>query len=64
MVKKKIKKKAKARKGLTPLQKIKKELGKLEVLHEKEEAIVDKITEIIDEKDNLDDINENWEGTD
>ena len=57
-------KKKKARKKLTPLQKIKKELGKLEVLHEKEEAIVDNITDIIDEEDYLDDINENWEGTD
>ena len=34
------KKKAKARKRLTPLQKIRKELGKLEALHEKENAIV------------------------
>ena len=48
----------------TPLQKIKAQLNKLEKLHEKEEAIVEKITEIIDEEDYLDDINENWEGTD
>tara|TARA_Y100001951_G_C11149337_1_gene188222 strand:+ start:461 stop:613 length:153 start_codon:yes stop_codon:yes gene_type:complete len=47
----------------TPLQKIKAQLDKLEKLHEKEEAIVEKITEIIDEEEN-EDINENWEGTD
>mgnify|MGYP003628818537 FL=1 len=63
MVKKKTKKKA--RKRLTPLQKIRKELGNLEALHAKEEAIVEKITEIIDEEENdIDDTNENWEGTD
>ena len=38
MVKKKAKKKA--RKRLTPLQQIRKELAKLEALHEKEEVIV------------------------
>ena len=47
----------------TPLQKIKAQLDKLEKLHEKEEAIVEKITEIIEEEEN-EDINENWEGTD
>jgi len=47
----------------TPLQKIKAQLDKLEKLHAKEEAIVEKITEIIDEEEN-EDINENWEGTD
>ena len=47
----------------TPLQKIKAQLDKLEKLHEKEEAIVEKITEIIDEEEN-EDVNENWEGTD
>ena len=47
----------------SPLQKIKAQLDKLEKLHEKEEAIVEKITEIIDEEEN-EDINENWEGTD
>ena len=56
--------KKKTRKKLTPLQKIKKELGKLEALHAKEEAIVEKITDIIEEEEGLDDINENWEGTD
>ena len=55
-------KKKKARKKLTPLQKIKKELGKLEALHAKEEAIVEKITDIIEEEEN-EDISENWEGT-
>ena len=53
MVKKKAKKKA--RKKLTPLEKIRKELDKLEALHAKEEAIVEKITDIIDEEDN------NWD---
>ena len=61
----KTKKKAKARKRLTPLQQIRKELTKLEALHTKEEAIVEKIEEIIDEAEfEEDDINENWEGTD
>jgi hypothetical protein len=47
----------------TPLQKIKAQLDKLEKLHAKEEVIVEKITEIIDEEEN-ENINENWEGTD
>ena len=47
----------------TPLQKIKAQLDKLEKLHEKEEALIEKITEIRDEEEN-EDINENWEGTD
>ena len=47
----------------TPLQKIKTQLDKLEKLHTKEEAIVEKITDIIEEEEN-EDINENWEGTD
>ena len=47
----------------TPLQKIKTQLDRLEKLHEKEEAIIEKVTEIIDEEEN-EDINENWEGTD
>ena len=41
--------KKKARKSLTPLEKIKKELDKLEKLKEKENAIVEKINEIIEE---------------
>ena len=50
----------------TPLQKIKAQLDKLEKLHEKEEVIVEKITEIIDEEgeNNIEVINENWEGND
>ena len=46
----------------TPLQKIKTQLDKLEKLHEKENAVVEKITEIIEEEEN-EDVNENWEGT-
>ena len=46
----------------SPLQNIKKQLGKLEKLHKKEEAIVEKINEIIEEEGN--NINEDWEGTD
>jgi len=64
MVKKKAKKKA--RKRLTPLQQIRKELTKLEALHTKEEAIVEKIDEIIDEaqadEDSFD--FDKWDGTD
>ena len=57
--------KKKARKKLTPLQKIRKELQKLEALHAKEEAVVESIEGIIDEAEfEEDDINENWEGTD
>ena len=64
MVKKKTKKRA--RKRLTPLEKIQKELAKLEALHAKEEAIVENITDIIDEaqedENNYD--FDKWEGTD
>ena len=63
MVKKKAKKKA--RKHQTPLDKIRKQLDKLEALHAKEEAIVENITEIIDDaqedEDNFD--FDKWEGT-
>ena len=64
MVKKKAKKKAGKR--LTPLQQIRKQLDKLEALHEKEEAIVEKITDIIDEEENKDEgfDFDKWEGTD
>ena len=54
----------------TPLQKIKTQLDRLEKLHEKEEALIEKITEIIDEEEEkefdngAENINENWEGTD
>ena len=60
------KKKAKSRKRLTPLEKIQKELNKLEALHAKEEAIVENITEIIDEaQENNEDYDlDKWEGTD
>ena len=36
---------------LTPLQRIQKELDKLAALHEKEEAIIEKIEEIISEEE-------------
>ena len=45
----------------TPLQKIKTQLDKLNKLHEKEEIIVEKINEIIEEE--KDDYNFEWEGT-
>ena len=61
MVKRKAKKKV--RKKLTPLQKIRKELDKLEALHAKEEAIVEKITDIIDEGEDDDIDFDKWEGT-
>ena len=49
----------------TPLEKIKKELDKLENLHEKQNAIVEKITEIIDEAEGSEDYDfDKWEGTD
>jgi len=49
----------------TPLQKIKAQVNKLNKLHEKEEAIVEKILGIIAEiaeEENVD-VNEDWEGT-
>ena len=61
----KTKKKAKARKRLTPLQQIRKELNKLEALHTKEEAIVEKIEEIIDEAEEDEAFDfDKWDGTD
>ena len=46
-----VKKKAKAKKKkLSPLDKIRKELAKLEALHEKENDVVEKINDIIDEE--------------
>ena len=42
--------KKKARKKLSPLDKIRKELDKLEALHAKEEAIVESINDILDEE--------------
>ena len=55
--------KKRSKKKLTPLERIRKELDKLEALHEKENDIVEKITDIIDEEDD-DDWDEKWEGTD
>ena len=58
--------KKKTRKKQTPLDKIKKQLDKLEALHAKEEAIVENITDIIeeaqDDEENYD--FDKWEGTD
>ena len=64
MAKKKTKKKA--RKRLTPLEKIRKELDKLEALHDKENDVVEKIEEIIDDAqaDEEDYDFDKWEGTD
>ena len=61
------KKKKKAKKRLTPLDKIKKQLDKLEALHAKEEAIIDNISEIIEDQEDINmpeyaDVG--WEGTD
>ena len=38
----------------TPLQKIQKELDKLAALHSKEEAIIEKVEEIIEDAENED----------
>ena len=55
----------KAKKKKTPLEKIGKELEKLEKLHDKENAIVEKINDIIEEGEEDDDIDfDKWEGTD
>ena len=59
-----VKKTKKARKKVSPLNKIRKELDKLEALHEKENAIVEKITDIIDEEDNDWDYSVSYGGTD
>jgi len=61
------KKKKKAKKRLTPLDKIKKQLDKLEALHVKEEAIIENINEIIEDQEDINmpeyaDVG--WEGTD
>ena len=61
------KKKKKAKKRLTPLDKIKKQIDKLEALHGKEEAIIDNINEIIEDQEDINmpeyaDVG--WEGTD
>ena len=49
-----IKPKKRSKKKLTPLERIRKELDKLEALHEKENDIVEKITDIIDEEEDED----------
>ena len=62
--------KAKKKKKKTPtekvLDKIKKQLEKLEALHEKENAIVETINDLIDEaqEDDEDYDFDKWEGTD
>jgi len=56
--------KKRSKKKLTPLEKIRKELDKLEALHEKENDIVEKITDIIDEEEEEDDWDDKFEGTD
>ena len=52
----------------SPLQNIKKQLDKLEKLHEKEEIIIEKINtiiEIVEEGDENEDYDfDKWEGTD
>jgi len=54
-------------KNKSPLDKIKKQLDKLEALHGKEEAIIDNINEIIEDQEDINmpeyaDVG--WEGTD
>ena len=61
---KKAKKAKRAKKQLTPLEKIRRELDKLEKLHDKENAIVEKITDIIDDEEDVDYDFDKWEGTD
>ena len=56
--------KKRSKKKLTPLEKIRKELDKLEALHDKENDIVEKITDIIDEEEEEDDWDDKFEGTD
>ena len=55
------------KKNKSPLDKIKKQLDKLEALHAKEEAIIDNISEIIEDQEDINmpeyaDVG--WEGTD
>ena len=52
--------KKKARKKLSPLDKIRKELDKLEALHAKEEAIVESINDILDEENFKDEDDFEW----
>jgi hypothetical protein len=53
-------KKKKARKKLSPLDKIRKELDKLAALHAKEEAIVESINDIIDDEKFKDEEDFEW----
>ena len=53
-------KKKKARKKLSPLDKIRKELDKLAALHAKEEAIVESINDIIDDEKFKDEDDFEW----
>ena len=53
------------KKNKSPLDKIKKQLDKLEALHVKEEAIIENINEIIEEGSEEEDYDfDKWEGTD
>ena len=52
------------KKNKSPLDKIKKQLGKLEALHEKEEAIIENINEIIEEGEEDSWENMSYGGTD
>ena len=52
--------KKKARKKLSPLDKIRKELDKLAALHAKEEAIVESINDIIDDEKLKDEDDFDW----
>jgi len=54
-------KKKKARKKLSPLDKIRKELDKLEALHEKENAIAENINDIIDDEKFKDEEDFEWQ---
>ena len=66
-MKPKAKKKAKKTPMEKILDKIKKDLLKLENLHEKENAIVERINDLIDEAQEGDEEDydfDNWEGTD
>ncbi|MEE1550679.1 MAG: hypothetical protein V1244_03535 [Nitrospinaceae bacterium] len=56
----KTEKKKKARKKLSPLDKIRKELDKLAALHAKEEAIVESINDIIDDEKLKDEDDFDW----
>ena len=56
-----VKKKAKAKKKASPLDKIRKELAKLEKLHEKENDIVETINDNVDEENFKDDVDLEWQ---